>query len=80
MSILLWLASPLGRLVAAGAAILVFLSAFALDQRSRGRQQVITASKQEAQKINAKNAPVFDRAERPGAAQRVLERYCRDCK
>lgn len=40
MSILLWLASPLGRLLAGGAAILAFLGLFALDQQHRGAERV----------------------------------------
>lgn len=41
MTILLWLASPLGRLLAGAAALLVFVSAFALDQRNRGAEKAI---------------------------------------
>ena len=74
-----WLFSPLGRLLAAGAAILVFLGAFALDQQSRGKTKLLAESKQQGKKINEKNAQVFDRAARPGAPQRVLKNYCRDC-
>lgn len=75
-----WLLSPIGRSAGIALAILAFLGMFALDQRSRGKASLIADSKQEAKKINAKNADVFDRAERPGASQRVLERFCRDCK
>ena len=79
-AILAWVLSPLGRLFAGALAILAFLGMFALDQQSRGKAKVLAASKQEAQKINAKNSDVFNRAERPGAAQRVRERFCRDCQ
>jgi hypothetical protein len=74
-----WLLTPLGRAAAGALAILVFLSAFALDQRSRGKADLLADSKQEGKKINAKNSQVFTRAAEPGAADRVLKRFCRDC-
>ncbi len=39
--ILTWLFSPLGRLVAGGAGILVFIAAFAFDQQNRGASKVV---------------------------------------
>lgn len=74
------LMNPLGRMISGGVAVLLFLGVFALDQRSRARSNLISDSKQEAQKINAKNAEVFNRSERPGAAERVRKRFCRDCE
>lgn len=55
MSILLWLASPLGRLVAGAAAVLVFVSAFALDQRNRGAEKAIA-------KVESTNAKLAQKA------------------
>jgi hypothetical protein len=72
----------LGKLVAPAlivGGVLIFLGIFAYDQRQRGAEKVFTQSKQEGKKINAKNAQVFDRADKPGAADRVLKRFCRDC-
>lgn len=74
-----WLFSPLGRIIGGLGAILVFLGVFALDQQSRGKSKLIAESKQQGKKINAKNAQVFDRAQRPGAPERVRKKFCRDC-
>lgn len=78
-TILAFVGTKLGRIAVGVVAVLVFIGGFALDQRSRGRASVLADSKKEAQKINAKNAQVFDRAQRPGAAERVRKLYCRDC-
>ena len=71
MSILLWLASPLGRLVAAGAAILVFLSAFALDQRQRGAEKAVA-------KIEKVTTDAVRKDDRAGARSRSDARGVRD--
>lgn len=63
MSILLWLASPLGRLVAGGAAILVFLGMFALDQRQRGAAKAVA-------KIEKVTSDAVSKADRAGARSR----------
>lgn len=59
--------------------VFIFLGIFAYDQRQRGAEKVFAQSKQEGKKINAKNSEVFSRAGKPGAADRVLKRFCRDC-
>jgi hypothetical protein len=80
--IMAWFAA---RLVPIGAGLAVVLAVFAWDRvriskaETRGAEKVITQSKNEGKKINEKNAQVFSSAERPGAAERVRQRFCRDC-
>jgi hypothetical protein len=77
MSILLWLASPIGRLVAGAAAVLVFVSAFAIDQRNRGADKALA-------KVERNNAQLSSKAGSAGrksldpAARGVLNPYYRD--
>lgn len=71
MSILLWLATPFGRLVAGAAAILVFLSAFALDQRQRGAEKAVA-------KIEKVTTDAVRKADRAGARSRSDARGVRD--
>lgn len=78
--IMAFLFSPLGRLALGIVAVGLFLSAFAYDQRSKGAASVIAASQDQGRKINDENAKIHADAERPGAAERVRLRWCRDCE
>jgi hypothetical protein len=64
MSILLWLASPIGRLIAGASAVLIFVSAFAIDQRNRGAEKAIA-------KVERNNAQVASKAS--SAARKSLD-------
>jgi hypothetical protein len=78
-AILAFLLTPIGRLIAAGASVMLLVTAFGAQQRSIGRTQVVQASKiagqENADKSNAHHAD----ADKPGASGRVLKKYCRDC-
>ena len=71
--------SMIGRIVAAAIAGLVALSINNAVQRKKGADAVITGSIERGKAANATNEKVRARARQPGAAQRVLENYCRDC-
>lgn len=71
MSFILWLASPLGRLVAGAAAVLVFLGAFALDQRQRGAEKAVA-------KIEKVTSDAVSKADRAGARSRGATGGVRD--
>lgn len=71
--------SMLGRIVAGALVGLVALSINNAVQRRKGAEQVITGSIEKAKAANAKNEKVRERARQPGAAKRVLDRFCRDC-
>lgn len=71
--------SMLGRIVAGALVGLVALGVNNAWQRKKGADQVITGSIEKAKAANAKNEKVRERARQPGAAQRVHERFCRDC-
>lgn len=80
--IMAWLAA---RMVPIGAGLAIVVALFAWDRvriwnaESRGAEKVVARSRDEGNKINAKNAQVHDRAGQPGASERVLRKYCRDC-
>lgn len=80
--IMAWLGARLVP-IGVGAAVLVALVAFdrvrIWNAESRGAEKVIAQSRDVGNKINAKNAEVRERAGRPGAPERVLKRFCRDC-
>lgn len=80
--IMAWLAA---RVVPIGAGLAIVVALVAWDRvriwnaESRGAEKVIAQSRDEGNKINAKNSEVRERAARPGAPERVLRRFCRDC-
>lgn len=80
--IMAWFAA---RMVPIGAGLALVVALVAWDRvriwnaESRGAEKVVTRSRDEGNKINAKNAEVRERTGQPGAAERVLRRYCRDC-
>ncbi len=69
----------IGRVVAAIAVGGVLLWWNNSVQRQKGADAVITGSIERGKAANATNEKVRARARQPGAAQRVLENYCRDC-
>lgn len=78
----LWLATWKARAIV-GASILACAVAWRVSdkehQRAIGAAEVVTASKQEGAKANAKNEAVRARADTPGAAERLRKSACRDC-
>ena len=77
--VLSFLASRTGGIVAGVVFALVALIVNNSHQRSIGAEKVLVASKEQGAKANAKNEAVRAAAERPGAADRVRSRFCRDC-
>jgi len=77
--ILAFLATRLGRGLVVGFALVMALIVNNSHQRSIGASNVLVASKEQGAKANAKNETVRAAAERPGAADRVRSRFCRDC-
>jgi len=71
--------SMLGRIVAGALVGLVALSVNNAVQRSKGAATVIEESKQKARIANERNAKIREQVKAPGAAERVLRNYCRDC-
>lgn len=80
--IMAWLGA---RLVPIGAGLAILLALVAWDRariwkaENRGAEKVVADSRAKGEKINAKNDAVRDRAGQPGAPERVLKRFCRDC-
>ena len=71
--------SRLGRgLILAVALVAAFLVNNS-HQRSIGAEKVLVASKENGAKANVKNEAVRARADTPGAAERVRDRFCREC-
>ena len=79
MMVLSFLATPLGRGAIVVSALVLALIVNNSHQRNKGAESVIAAAKEQGAKANAKNEAVRADAERPGAADRVRERFCRDC-
>lgn len=48
-------------------------------QRSIGANQVVTSSVKQAKKANDTNAAIREKVKVPGAPERVLRDFCRDC-
>ena len=60
----------------------MFLSVFfgcARHYENKGEAKVLRASKEEGAKANATNEQIRSAAERDGAAERVRNKFCRDC-
>lgn len=80
--IMAWLGA---RLVPIGAGLVIVVALIAWDRariwkaETRGAEKVVADSRAKGEKINAKNSEVRERAGRPGAPERVLKRFCRDC-
>lgn len=80
--IMSWIAA---RLVPIGTGLALVLGVVAWDRvriwnaETRGAEKVVTQSRDLGNKINAKNSEVRERATAPGAPDRVLKRFCRDC-
>ena len=80
--IMAWVAA---RMVPIGAGLVIVVALFAWDRariwsaETRGAEKVVAESRAKGEKINAKNDEVFERAGKPGAADRVRKRFCRDC-
>lgn len=71
--------SMLGR-IAAGIAIgLVALGLNNAWQRHKGASQIVAQSIEQGKRINEKNRKIREKVKAPGAAERVLRNYCRDC-
>lgn len=68
------------RLAVAVLAALLGYEGWKYHQRSIGATVVIEQSKEAGKIANEKAAKAHDAAARPGAAERLLKRACRDCK
>ena len=71
--------SALGRIVAAALVVLVALSINNSWQRHKGAERIITQSIERGKAANERNAKIREKVKAPGAAERVLRNYCRDC-
>jgi hypothetical protein len=78
-SVLAFILTPLGRILAGAGGALLILFAFAEWNQAKGKRELLADSKQEGQEINETNAKVRAAVERPGAAGRVRKEFCRDC-
>jgi hypothetical protein len=78
-AILAFILTPIGRLIAAGASVLILVTAFGAQQRSIGAAKVVQASKIAGQENANKSEARHADADKPGASSRVLKKYCRDC-
>jgi len=75
-----WLVkSTIGRIVAAALVGLVALSINNSWQRHKGAERIITNSIKHGKAANERNARIREKVKAPGAAERVLRNYCRDC-
>jgi hypothetical protein len=75
-----WLVkSMIGRIVAAALVGLVALSINNSWQRHKGAERIITNSIERGKAANERNAKIREKVKAPGAAERVLRNYCRDC-
>ena len=71
--------STVGRI---GIAVLLTFGAWKANnyyQRSLGVKMAVEKSVKAGKVANAKNAKVRKKASKPGAADRLRRRYCRDC-
>ena len=79
----LWLATWKARAIVA-ASLLASVVAWRVwdkeHQRAIGAAEVITASKEEGAKANAKSAEDRRKSDTPDAAERLRKSACRDCK
>lgn len=71
--------SMIGRIVAAALVGLVALSINNSWQRHKGAERIITNSIEWGKAANERNAKIREKVKAPGAAERVLRNYCRDC-
>lgn len=71
--------STIGRIVAAALVGLVALSINNSWQRHKGAERIITNSIERGKAANERNAKIREKVKAPGAAERVLRNYCRDC-
>lgn len=71
--------SMLGRIVAGALVGLVALGVNNAWQRKKGAEQVITSSIEKAKAANERNARIREKTKAPGAPERVLRDFCRDC-
>lgn len=71
--------SMIGRIVAAALVGLVALSINNSWQRHKGAERIITNSIERGKAANERNAKIREKVKAPGAAERVLRNYCRDC-
>ena len=72
-------ASKYARAGAVVAFLLGLAGWFAYDQQRVGARKVLEKSRTEAKRRNAKSAKIRKEARKPGAADRLLRDYCRDC-
>ena len=82
MPFLLFLGTLRARLAVGAALCLALVSWRAYDihnQRAIGAEKVVVAAKEHGAKANEKSEAARAAAERPGAAERVLKSFCRDC-
>lgn len=82
MMALLWkwiIGSVIGRIVAGAAVGLVALGINNHFQRQKGANEIITQSIERGNQANERNAAIRQKAKAPGAAERVLRDFCRDC-
>lgn len=71
------------RIAGAALAGLLAIKGYGLYQRQIGAnqatQKIAKQSEKAGKEANAKASKAHDSAAKPGAAQRVLSKYCRDC-
>ena len=80
MPILLgFFASTVGRWLVIGGMVLSVFFGCARHYENKGEAKVLRASKEEGAKANATNEQIRSAAERDGAAERVRNKFCRDC-
>lgn len=74
-----WILKPLVRWIGGVLGLLAIIWGFGAYKEGVGRQELMQESKQQGAKANAKNQDVRAASERPGAADRVRDKFCRDC-
>lgn len=73
------LTSKIARIGVAITGVLALVGLFAYEQQATGARKIIEKSRTEAKKRNEKSAKIRKKAKAPGAADRLLRDYCRDC-
>lgn len=68
-----------GRVVLLAVALFTAWQVDRAIQRQRGAAAVVEQSIETGREINDQNQKVRSAARRPGAADRLLRKYCRDC-
>ena len=79
MAVLAFLSTRLGQGIVIVSALVLALLVNNHHQRAIGAEKVVVAAKEHGAKANEKSEAARAAAERPGAAERVLKSFCRDC-